>query len=333
MAFRGWEKESLRLPDGSMVDAICPVIVSASRATDIPAFFSEWFSNRFREGYMRWKNPFNANQAQYVSFNQTRIFVFWSKNPEPIMRFLPQLDAAGINYYFQFTVNDYEQEGLEPNVAPLANRIDVFKRLSDQIGPERVVWRFDPLILSETLTPDILLERIQCVGAMLQDHTRQLVISFADISMYKKVRNNLARQPHDYREFSSELMQYFASCLSQLNREWGFKISTCAELVDLTQYGIEHNRCIDDKLMIDLFKHDRKLMDFLGYEPELFANSPRPNLKDKGQRKECGCIISKDIGMYNTCHHLCAYCYANASPKVVENNRKKHNSESETIIN
>jgi len=333
MAFRGWEKESVTLPDGRVVDAACPVIISASRATDIPAFFSRWFSNRLRAGYMRWTNPFNANQVQYVSFKQTRVFVFWTKNPKPLLRYLPQVDDAGINYYFQFTVNNYETEGLEPNVAPLAKRVDVFKRLSDQIGPERVVWRFDPLMLSEDLTIDVLLDRIASVAEMLDGFTKKLVISFADIEVYKKVHNNLARQPSAYREFPPQLMLDFSQRLAELNKQWGLELATCAELVDLTQYGIKHNRCIDDELMINLFKDDSKLMAFLGYEPDLFGDSGRPYLKDKGQRKECGCIVSKDIGMYNTCHHLCAYCYANASSKAVENNLKKHDPESEAIVN
>lgn len=332
MAFRGWEKEKLCLPDGREIDASCPVIVSASRATDIPAFFPTWFSNRLQAGYVRWTNPFNANQVQYVSFNRTRVIVFWSKNPHPILRYLPQIDDAGINYYFQFTVNDYEAEGLEPNVAPLAKRVDVFKRLSDQLGPERVIWRFDPLLLSGTLTADVLLRRIQRIAVMLKDHTRQLVISFADISMYEKVQNNLARQPHEYHEFTAKMMQTFASRLAELNNEWELRISTCAEQVDLEQYGIRHNRCIDDDLMINLFEDDHRLMTFLGHEPDLFADSDRPYLKDKGQRKECGCIASKDIGTYNTCHHLCAYCYANASTKAVENNLRSHDPDSHSIV-
>jgi hypothetical protein len=332
MAFRGWGKQQIKLPDGREVSASCPVIVSASRATDIPAFFSQWFSNRLREGYMHWTNPFNANQAQYVSFKRTRVIVFWSKNPKPLLRYLPQVDAAGINYYFQFTVNDYEEEGLEPNVAPLAKRVEVFKRLSDQIGPERVVWRFDPLLLSETMTLDVLLHRIERVASMLRDHTRQLVISFADISMYKKVRNNLGCQPHAYREFAPEMMRAFASDLANISRDWGLRVSTCAETIDLEQYGIIHSRCIDDDLMINLFKNDSELMTFLGYESDLFSDGTRAYLKDKGQRKECGCIVSKDIGMYNTCHHLCAYCYANSSAKFVENNLGKHDPKSESII-
>lgn len=332
MAFQGWEKSELRLPDGREVDAYCPVIVSASRATDIPAFFSQWFSNRLRDGYMRWTNPFNANQVQYVSFQRTRVIVFWTKNPKPLLQHLPQIDAAGINYYFQFTVNDYEEEGLEPNVAPLSDRVEVFKRLSDKLGPKRVIWRFDPLLLSDRLTVDVLLDRIARIAALLKGYTKKLVISFADIEVYRKVRNNLAAQPLQYSEFSPALMRNLAERLSAMNRQWGFEIATCAEGVGLEQYGIKHNRCIDDDLMVELFSHDAALMNFLGYEPDLFATPERPYLKDKGQRKECGCIVSKDIGTYNTCHHLCAYCYANASASAVQNNLSKHNPESDAIV-
>jgi hypothetical protein len=165
MAFRGWEKDDLTLPDGRVVDAICPVIVSVSRATDIPAFFSPWFSNRLRAGYMRWTNPFNANQVQYVSFQDTRVFVFWSKNPKPLTQFLPELDAKGINYYFQFTLNDYEKEGLEPNVPPLMQRVETFKLLSERLGKKRVIWRYDPLILTDNLCVDALVDRTRKGGA------------------------------------------------------------------------------------------------------------------------------------------------------------------------
>ncbi len=332
MAFRGWEKEKLTLPDGNIVDASCPVIISSSRATDIPAYFSTWFRNRLEAGYMRWTNPFNANQVQYVSFSRARVIVFWSKNPKPLLRYLPLIDERGIHYYFQYTLNDYDAEGLEPNVAPLRKRIEIFKHLSDEIGPKRVIWRFDPLILSDSLTSDELLSRIERIASLLHNYTKKLVISFADINMYKKVRNNLARQPHEYREFTSELMVDFAKQLNELNKSWGFDIATCAENVDLEPYGIKHNRCIDDDLLIDLFSDDIELMSFLGYEPDLFGKSIHPYLKDKGQRKECGCIVSKDIGKYNTCHHLCTYCYANSSVKAVENNLRRHSPQSDTII-
>ena len=332
MAFRGWEKTQITLDNGAQADAISPVIISASRATDIPAFFSKWFHNRLMAGYIRWTNPFNANQIQYVSFQKTRVIVFWSKNPKPLIRYLPEIEARGINYYFQFTLNDYEQEGLEPKVAPLAQRVETFKNLVERLGKKRVIWRYDPLMLTDTLTIDVLLDRIARVASLLQGYTERLVISFADIGSYKKVQNNLAREKVRYREFTPELMTELARRLSVLNREWGLKIATCAEGIDLAQFGIEHNRCIDDNLMIEIFREDQALMDFLGYTSDLFADPSQPYLKDKGQRKECGCIFSKDIGIYDTCHHLCTYCYANASGATVKNNLSRHDPALDALI-
>lgn len=332
MAFRGWEKDQITLDDGAQAEAISPVIISASRATDIPAFFSKWFHNRLMAGYMRWTNPFNTNQMQYVSFHKTRVIVFWSKNPKPLIRYLPEIEGRGINYYFQFTLNDYEQEGLEPNVAPLAQRVETFKNLVERLGKKRVIWRYDPLMLTDTLTVDVLLDRIARVASLLRGYTERLVISFADIGSYKKVQNNLAREKVRYQEFTPKLMTELAQRLSVLNREWGLKIATCAEGIDLAQFGIEHNRCIDDNLMIEIFREDQALMDFLGYKADLFADPSQPYLKDKGQRKACGCIISKDIGIYDTCHHLCTYCYANTSIATVEKNRSRHNPAGEALI-
>lgn len=317
--------------DGGSVQAVSPVIVSASRSTDIPAFFSEWFMARLHRGYVRWINPFNR-LPQYVSFSRTRVIVFWSKNPKPLIQYLPEIDAKGINYYFQFTLNDYTAEGLEPNVPPLSQRVETFKALSDKLGKKRVIWRFDPLILTDTLTVDRITDRIAEVATMIRSYTERLVISFADIKVYKKVQNNLAREHVNYHEFTPELMIEVARRLQVMNREWGLKIATCAECVDLEPYGIEHNRCIDDRLMTDVFPQDRKLMDFLGFQPDFFAAPSRPYMKDKGQRKECGCIMSKDIGMYDTCHHLCAYCYANTSCKAVENNIRRHNPNSDALV-
>jgi DNA repair photolyase len=306
-------------------------MISASRSTDIPAFFPKWFMNRLRRGYIRWVNPFNQ-VSDYVSFAETRVIVFWSKNPKPLIQYLPEIDAKVINYYFQFTLNDYTSEGLEPNVPPLSQRVETFKVLSEKLGKKRVIWRFDPLILTDTLTVERLTDRIAEIASLVRHHTERLVISFADIQVYKKVQNNLARERVNYREFTPELMVAVARRLQSLNREWGLKLATCAEGVDLEPYGSEHNRCVDDRLMIEAFPHDKELMDFLGYQPDLFANPSRPYLKDKGQRKECGCIVSKDIGMYDTCHHLCAYCYANTSCKAVENNLRKHKPEEDELI-
>jgi DNA repair photolyase len=328
-----WNTTEIQTDEGQTVRAKTPVIISASRSTDIPAFFSRWFMNRLRRGYVRWVNPFNQ-VSQYVSFAETRVIVFWSKNPQPLMKHLPEIDEMGLNNYFQFTLNDYADEGLEPNVPPLAQRVETFKELSERLGTKRVIWRFDPLILTDTLTTEQLTDRIAEVASLIHDYTERLVISFADIQCYKKVQNNLAREKVNYRDFTPDFMIAVAERLQVLNREWGLKIATCAEGIDLESYGIEHNRCIDDRLMIEAFGHDQKLMQFLGYgyEQDWFADPSRPYLKDKGQRKACGCIVSKDIGMYDTCHHLCAYCYANTSCKAVENNLRKHNPESDALV-
>lgn len=344
MSFKGWETIVLPTVSGNK-EAVAPVIVSASRSTDLPAFYSEWFIKRWRAGYVKWVNPFNR-QEQFVSFAKTRVIVFWTKNPRPLLKHLPELDRSGVNYYFTFTVNDYDIEGLEPNVPPLTERVEIFKRLSERVGPERVIWRFDPLILSKDLTVEKLLAKIEGVGELLHTYTKKLVISFADISVYDKVRRNLTSAGlTGFREFDSASMVQLAQGLEEINKEWGLALATCGEEVDLSEYGILHNKCIDDELMIRLFRHDQALMDFLGYQepqerqPALFSVEKQEEpaktnrLKDKGQRKACGCIVSKDIGQYNTCMHLCRYCYANYSEKLVkENYLKRRGDESESIL-
>jgi DNA repair photolyase len=317
--------------DANTVNGVAPVVISASRSTDIPAFYAEWFAKRLKDGFVRWVNPFNR-QPQYVSFANTRVIVFWSKNPNPLLPVLPELDRRGIHYYFQFTLNDYERENLEPHVPPLAQRLDTFRHLAELVGKKRVIWRFDPLILTDTLTVEVLVSRIATLATQIRNCTERLVVSFADIGVYTKVQRNLARENVHYREFTPDTMREVARHLQRIARETGLTIATCAEGIGLAEFGIEHNRCIDDRLMIELFPKDQKLMEFLGYEPDLFAAPSRPYLKDKGQRKECGCIVSKDIGMYDTCPHLCAYCYANSSCKAVEANRRRHRTEADSLV-
>ena len=321
MSFKAWDKENITLEDGSVTEAICPVIISASRATDIPAFYSKWFINCLNRNYVKWINRYN-NKAQYVSFSKARVIVFWSKNPQPLIQHLPALDAKGLNYYVQYTLNDYGVEGFEPNVPSLALRVETFKQLSALIGKKRVIWRFDPLILAEDVTVEKLLAKIEKVGNAVHPYTERLVFSFADIECYKTVQANLARENVKCIDFTPESMEQIAAGIQALNKNWGLTLATCAEKLDLAKYGIEHNRCIDDRLMIEAFPKDEKLMDFLGYKVDMFANPSSDYVKDKGQRTACGCMVSKDIGMYDTCPHHCVYCYANVSPESVAQNRK-----------
>ena len=335
-----WQKVSIKRDNGQLAEAQAPVIISASRSTDIPAFYADWFFNRLEKGYCAWTNPFNGVQS-YVSFENMRFVVFWSKNPKPLIPLLHKLDEHGIGYYIQYTLNDYENEKLERGVPLLTDRIDTFKRLVDQIGFGKVIWRFDPLIMTDKITIDDLLRKVEGIGEQLRGYTEKFVFSFADISSYRRVKANLETSLIKYVEFEESTMTEMAKGLSDLNKKWGFQLATCAEKLDLEAYGIEHNRCIDDRLMVKYFSHDLKLMEFLGAKiipADIFNPEPQvvfaKNNKDKGQRMFCGCIMSKDIGQYNTCPHLCEYCYANSSKAVAVRNHKLHleNPDNENIL-
>ena len=353
------QKETITLPNGTKVEALAPVIVSASRSTDIPAFYARWFIERLKAGYVVWINPFNR-QPSYVTFRKTRVIVFWTKNPKPLLPYLEELDKRGINYYFQFTLNDYDKEGFEPNVPTVAKRVETFRALSQRLGSDRVIWRFDPIIITPTITPEVILHKISLVSKKLQGLTNKLVFSFIDVQAYKKVQHNLitaslftkenvlsAEATKTQREIIARglvtLRQYWA------DHGWNFDIATCAEKDDFSPFGINKNRCIDPVVMEKCFSSDQSLMHYLdGFrkqeqiQTDLFALATDPEssndcfnyrkFKDKGQRPECGCVESKDIGMYDTCAHNCVYCYANTSPLTVQNNRKNFLLMSESII-
>ena len=308
MGFQGWEKLFAQAESGGTVEAVAPVIVSASRRTDIPAFHAEWFFERLRAGHATWINPFSGT-SQVVSFAKTRAVVFWTKNPKPLLPYLGDLDRQGLGSYFQFTLNDYEAEGLEANLPSLTERIETFADLSGRVGRSKVIWRYDPLLLGDGLDVDRLVERVARVGERVHTFTEKLVIAFGDIERYAKVRTRLRRFGRGCRELSTEEMFIFAEKLVIAARSWGLTIATCAEAIELEDLGIEKNRCIDDRLLAHLFPDDVELLRFLG------PAETRHRLKDKGQRKECGCIVSKDIGTYDTCPHLCRYCYATTAPR------------------
>ena len=339
MATSIWgNKIGIETDTGEKVEAQAPIIISASRSTDIPAFYGDWFIERHKKGYLSWKNPFNG-MPLYVSFKKARAYVFWSKNPKNFLKHIDYLDENKLNYYFQYTLTDYDKN-LEAHVGSLQSRIETFIELSEKIGKEKVIWRFDPYILTKDMGVDELLRKTENIATQLKNYTNKLVFSYADIASYRKVANNM--KAIDYTEFDENTMHQLAVGLQTLNKNWNLELSTCAEKIPLEQYGITHNKCIDDDLMIKLFSHDKALMEFVGYKPEpsqlnMFAAEPIPKyntkkLKDKGQRELCGCIYSKDIGQYNTCPHGCVYCYANTSKEIALKNYRNNNINSVSII-
>lgn len=350
-----WQKIQIYRDNGELVEAQAPIIISASRSTDIPAFYSDWFFNRLRKGYSAWTNPFNGVRS-YVSYKNTRFIVFWSKNPRPLLQYIKELKELNIGCYIQYTLNEYEKEGLEQGVRPLEERINTFKILVDKLGLGSIIWRFDPMILTENNSLENLIDKVRNIGNQLKGYTEKLVFSYADIQNYKKVKHNLDISGIHYHEWTEEQMDELARMLSMINKEegWHFQLATCGEKIDLSKYGIEHNRCIDGDLIVRLAWQDKQLMNHLKVKiedlpaPSLFGETTLPDgavllphnhyfvsshRKDVGQRQFCECMASKDIGEYNTCPHLCEYCYANATKQLAIDNWKRHqqNKDTETI--
>lgn len=281
---------------------IFPLVISASRATDIPAFHADWFMERLRQGFCEWQNPFNANQRQIVNFSQSRAIVFWSKNPAPLMPYLDEISDSGKKFYFQFTLNDYECEGLEPRIPPLDERIETFSRLAERYS---VIWRYDPVIAGDTLSIKRHLRIVENLMKSIGFLTPRLVFSFLDV--YGRVGSNLGRFNTEYRAPTVEEMRQFSEELAELRDKIApqLELASCAETeIDFKSLGIQKNSCIDPFLINKLCNEE-----IYPIKNTLFGNS---FAKDKGQRNACGCAPSKDIGSYrkHPCGHSCIYCYA-----------------------
>jgi hypothetical protein len=295
------------------------MIISASRRTDIPAFYPEWFMNRIREGYVHVRNPFNTHQVSRVDLSPENVdcLVFWTRDPQPMMPFLAELDCRGYPYYFQITFTGYPKV-LEP-AAPRADEMfSTFRELSRQIGPERIIWRFDPILLSDVTPEEAIVENFALLARELKGTTRRVVISF--LCLYNSVKRTFARLErekglrfHDAGATTERVMRIAAS-LANIARTKSMEIVSCADRYDLASVGIGPGKCIDDELIQRLFG---------------ITVSGR---KDRYQRKECRCVESKDIGEYNTCTHGCVYCYATFNKDQAERNRARHDPASPFLI-
>ena len=286
------------------------MILSVSRRTDIPAFYSKWFMNRVREGYVYTRNPMNYHAISNISLSPDVIdcIVFWTKNVEPMLEYLPELSEKYM-YYFQYTLNAYLKD-LEPCLPKLQDKIETFKKLSLAIGKDRVIWRYDPIILTEKYDVNWHIRAFTYISNELKDYTNVCVFSFVD--MYDKVIGNMKEV--DAIPITKEAMERIADSFSKIAQEKGITLKTCCEEIDLEKYNIEHSCCIDPVLMAKLLNCNLKTK------------------KDSNQRGVCGCVESVDIGQYNTCRNGCKYCYANYSVQSVINNSQKHNEQSSLLI-
>ena len=286
------------------------MILSASRRTDIPAYYSDWFFNRVREGYALVRNPMNAKQIRRIDLRPEAVegIVFWTKNPTPMLNKLPRLKEY--MYYFQFTLNAYDREVEEGIPSKESIVIPAFQRLSDRIGPDRVIWRYDPIFLNARYSFEAHIRNFENLARHLSPYTRKCVISFMDL--YRKTEKNMA--DFDIQQMIAQTQRNLAKRLAEIAQAHGLKLETCAEQMDLEQYGVGHARCIDDRLLEKLLRRPLKVR------------------KDRNQRRECGCVESVDIGAYNTCQGGCRYCYANSSAKAVRANLERHNARSPILI-
>lgn len=276
------------------------MILSVSRRTDIPACYADWFMHRLRAGFVLVRNPMNQRQVSRIALEPDAVecIVFWSKNPAPLLPHLPEIRRMGYPCLFQMTLNAYGPEA-EPNLPPLQERITTLRMLAQQ---GRVVWRYDPILLSEAYTVDWHIARFEALAVALAGCTDRCVISFLD--MYDKIRSRL--RTFGARPCTEAEMHRLAEGLSASAARHGLTLQTCAEKIDLSAYGIEHGACIDSRLITDVL------------------GCPVDVRRDTSQREGCGCMPSVDIGAYNTCRNGCAYCYANHSPDVVLRHAAAH---------
>jgi DNA repair photolyase len=297
------------------------VIISASRRTDIPAFYADWFMNRVREGYFYRVNPFNSKQVTGFSLKAEDVdsICFWTKNPRPLMSHLTELDERGLNYYFQFTLNPYDKT-FEPALPPLQDRIETMIQLAEQIGPDRVIWRYDPVILTSVTPVTWHLDQAEQLTSRLKNATRRLMFSFYDYYGKGQGRLHAALQGTGISleditsPDRSESLELIALGFKEIADRHALQLFTCSEAADLSSFGIEHGACIDGDLIQTLFGVSTNFR------------------KDKGQRKCCRCVESADMGTYNSCRFRCAYCYANFNVQMIEKNVLRHYPDSPSLL-
>jgi DNA repair photolyase len=295
----------------SIVKGIRKLIISASRRTDIPAFYSEWFMNRIREGYCYVPNPMNTHQVARVPLKpeDVEIIVFWSKNPAPMIPKLSELKKRGFSFYFQFTLNNYPL-ALEPGVPTLEKRLETFRILSNTIGATGVVWRYDPIIISNYTSYEFHQERFTYLAEELKGYTQRVMISMVDF--YRKTDRRLSilekEEGYQFKRdiVDSEEMHQLLRFFSEIANKNNIEIFTCAEEKDYSKDGVPPGKCIDDEIIRKLNKSNLKYK------------------KDPAQRESCLCMISKDIGINETCMHGCQYCYATTNNTIAERRNKEH---------
>jgi DNA repair photolyase len=283
------------------------MIINTGQRTDIPAFYSDWFANRLKEGFVCVRNPYNQNQVSRYRLSPDVVDVigFCTKNPAPMFKYMDLLKDYG--QYWYVTITPYGRD-IEPNVPDKHKLIEDFKTLSDIVGVNSVGWRFDPIFISDRYTQEYHIHAFEQIATALRGYTKTVVISFIDL--YPKVKRNFP----EAREVQKEQRLILGQKMIQIASENGMTVKPCAEGDELAEYGADCGGC----------------MRISDYEKAIGQKLDAPKIK--GARAECACYLSCDIGAYNTCKHLCKYCYANAQPDIVLAQSRLHDPKSPFLI-
>ena len=283
------------------------MIISTGMRTDIPAFYSKWFLNRIEEGFVYVKNPYNDNQiTKYVlSPNIVDCICFCTKNPTPMLSHLDNLKDYKMFWFV--TITPYGKD-YEPNVPEKEKVIESFKILSKKLGKNCVGWRYDPIFYGDGWNKEKHIECFKKIASELSGYTDFCVISFLDL--YEKVKKNAPKiYPPTVKE-QVELAKEFV----KIGKQYGIKIKSCYETAFLKDAGVDISGCQTKETI------------------ENAINEKLEVPKKKNARGNCNCLLGQDIGVYNTCGHLCKYCYANMDKEIVLDNMKKHNPNSPLLI-
>lgn len=285
------------------------MIIQTGMRTDIPAFYSEWFINRIKAGFVLVRNPYNPVQVTRYSLSPdvVDLISFCTKNPSPMLDKMDHLTPYG-QYWF-VTITPYGKD-IEPNVPDKQKVMDDFKRLSDCVGIDSIGWRYDPILVDSSHSVQWHIGKFEEMAKTLSGYTKTCVISFIDI--YKKVEKNFPQA----RAVSHQDKMTIGKAFIEIAGNYGMTIRPCAEGTDLAPYGADCSGCMTVKT----------------YETALHSNLTVPK-KSKNQRNgECACLLGTDIGAYDTCGHLCRYCYANTDPDLVKENMRKHDPNSPFLL-
>ena len=281
------------------------MILNVSGRTDIVAFYTEWFMNRYKEGYLDVRNPFNKKLVSRIYFSDVDLIMFCTKNPIPIIDKIKEINKPIL---FHITLTPYNKD-IEPNVIDKTKIIEGTKKLSKIIGIDNIYVRYDPIIINDKYNIDYHIKAFSKLCSLLNGYVKRIIISFLD--EYKNVKEN--RNILKYKILTDNDYKLIGEYFSKIALNNGMTLQTCFEDRNLVEYGLIEGECLSHELAYKLTGKSYK------------------SWTARKERK-CNCVQMVDIGVYNSCKHFCKYCYANYNEKEVINNYKKHNPNSSLLI-